>query len=149
MNLLSVRIAWLSSRPFLVRSASVVPVKPSSFWRYWRSCSWTADLLLKRLGFGLELLDQVFLRAHLLARVVLDGAGAEPGAEHAEAVGPLGVERAVDGLRRQRGDDQLDGPLPFRHVDLAGHQGLALVHRHGDDPARRGPGRRRAFGFAA
>ena len=104
------------------------------------------DLLLKPLGVGLELLDPLFLGADLLPRVVLDGAGPEPGAEHAEAFGPLGVERAVDGLRRQRGDDQLDGPIPLGDAHLAGHQRLALVHGHGHDLARCGSRRRDVLG---
>ena len=96
-------MASLSSRPFSVRPVSAVPVKPSEFLEVPEVLLLDGDLLLEPLGVGLELLEQLLLGPDLLSRVVLDGAGPEPGAEHAQAVGPLGVERAVDGLRRAAG----------------------------------------------
>ncbi len=54
------------------------------------------DLALQPLNFGLEFLDQLLLGADFLARVILDGPGPEAGAEHAQAFGPLRVERAVE-----------------------------------------------------
>ena len=78
-NLLRVRMASLSSRPFSVRPVRAVPVKPSSFWRYWRSSAWTAISLLEPLGLGLELLEQLLLGPDLLARVLLDGRGSGTG----------------------------------------------------------------------
>ena len=53
-----------------------------------------------------ELLDLVLELAHLLAGVLPDGPAAEARGQHADAVGALGVEGAVDGALRQRRDDQ-------------------------------------------
>ncbi len=107
------------------------------------------DLLLKPLSVGLEFLEQLLLGSNLLPRVVLDGTGSKPGAENSQAVGPFGVERAVDRLRGQRGDDQLDGPIPPGNAHLAGHERLPLVDRDVGDLALRGPRRRRSVSLAA
>ena len=103
------------------------------------------DLFLQPLGVGLELLDQLFLGPDLLPRVLLDGPGAEPRAEHAQAFGPLGIERAILGLGGQGGDQQFERPFPFGNAHFASHQRLALVDRDVRDLAGNGPRRRPAF----
>ena len=103
------------------------------------------DLVCEPLGVGAELLEQFLLRPDLLPGVFLDGAGAEPGAEHAEAVGPLGIERAVDGLRRHRRHHEFDDAFPLGDADLAGDERLSLVDRHGHDLAVGRSGRGRVF----
>ncbi len=104
------------------------------------------DLLLESVDLALEILELFFLDPNFLPRIVLDGAGPEPGAEHAQAVGPFRKERAVDGLRRQRRDDQLDRPIPLGDAHFAGHQGLTSIDGHFGDPARRRPRSGHVFG---
>ena len=115
-------MASLSSRPFSVRPVERRAGETSEFLEVPEVLLLHGDLFLEPLGVGLKLLEQLLLGPDLLPRVVLDGAGAEPGAEHAQAVGPLGVERAVDRLWGQGGDDQLDRPVPLGDAHLAGHQ---------------------------
>ena len=69
------------------------------------------DLVLDLLGIGRELLQQILFGSHFLASICLHGSAAEPCAEDAQTVGALGIERVVDGLRRQRGHDELDVSL--------------------------------------
>ena len=69
------------------------------------------NLLLQPLGLLLEGVNLHFLGADLLPSILLDGAGAVARAQDAHAVGSFGIERAVDRLRGQRRDDDLDQPL--------------------------------------
>ena len=114
----------------------VAPVKFSSLVSNWRFCSITWTSFCSRSASCLRVRICVLLGADLLAGVLLDGAGAVAGAEDADAVGPLGIERAVDRLGGQRRDDDLDQALALGHVNLAGDQGISLVDRHGGHPAR-------------
>ena len=74
MNLLSARIAGLSSRPSLVRLTSVPPVKSSSLRRYWRSSTRVSPAYTEPsntvIGPWVRGIPEVFLKALNLARNV-------------------------------------------------------------------------------
>ena len=98
------------------------------------------QLALEPFGLGRQGLELLIEGPDLGSRVLLDGSGPEPGAQDPKSFRPLGIERAIDRLRRQGRDDQLDGPHAFEDAHLSGDKRLPLIDRHGDDLA---PGRSR------
>ena len=91
-NLLRVRTASLSSRPFSVRPVAAGAGETPEFLKISEVLLLDGDLFLESARVGLQFLEQLLFAPDLLPCVVLDRAGAESGTEHAEAVGPLGVE---------------------------------------------------------
>ena len=143
MYLLTARISALSSWPRSVYPRRLAPGETLEFLKVGQILLEDGKFAADPAGLGGELLNSVFVGADVSPGIVFEDAGAEPGAEDAHALGSLGVERAILGERRQRGDDELERSVAFGDGDFASDQRLVLVNGHRDDLARRRPSGRR------